>query len=249
MVPFLDSTFMRILFVGSRVCGFFVTAPGFSEVFVSVRVRLLLILSVSIVLTMGLDISLFPEGKVPFSIYIYEWVKGAFLGVLVRFVLEGVSFLGYLLNAQLSFSALSSSHMSHESQMILSSFLRFFFLTVFFVCDLHHLFLKGLKNSYVIFGDGTAFWVGDMTKKLLNTLSQSFFMAIQLSTPFLISSLIYYLILGFLNRFVPMLPVFFVGKPLEIFTLFLLLLFCLLRFMEFYPNFLCETLSFLNIER
>jgi flagellar biosynthetic protein FliR len=236
MVEALTPTFWRTLFVGSRIFGFLLVLPGFGEIFIRPRIRLLMMMVLSIVFALGIDASLIPASAAPVGHYILEWVKGLFLGVFVRFILEGVRFLGGILSHQLSANAMASTHISQETHPVLSEFLGFFFLVAFFVLDLHHLFFRAFKESYTCFETFNPFLLKDMAFALAGVFQKGVVLSLSLATPFLIVALIYYIVLGFLNRFVPFVPVFFIGKPLEIATLFTLLIFCMIRFLSFFES-------------
>ena len=56
----------------------------------------------------------------------------------------------------------------------------------------------------------------DLMLTAVSFFSQGFYLALQMSAPFMIGGICYYVLLGLMNRLVPQIPVFFVGRPLEI---------------------------------
>ena len=58
--------------------------------------------------------------------------------------------------------------------------------------------------------------IEDMTHMLARQITDSFALGVQLSAPFLVVSLAYYMGLGVLTRLSPQIPIFFVAMPLQI---------------------------------
>jgi flagellar biosynthetic protein FliR len=243
MVTFnLDPSFSFLTMVSLVTCrclGMLLSAPGFSEPFVNKRFQLLFTLGVSVCLSLSFSKERFSFHNTPASFFLQEFCVGVFLGLLVRVTLEAFTLVGHWLGATLSFSALSPK-LAHDEHNIFSALMRFFFLVLIFVCDLHHVLFINLKQSYVTFPIGGDLFLGDMTHKLFALLGEGFTMALRLCVPFIVVSLLYYFILGLLNRLVPFIPVFFVGRPLEIILTLAMLIVCLLGFAYTFDSFFLE---------
>jgi len=63
-------------------------------------------------------------------------------------------------------------------------------------------------------GEGVA--TGDMALMLARRVADSFALGFQLSIPFLVFAMVYYIGLGILGRLMPQLPVFFFGLPVQV---------------------------------
>ena len=63
---------------------------------------------------------------------------------------------------------------------------------------------------------GVAPVFGEFAETFASLLSQSFMLAMQFSTPFIVFAIVFYTGMGLLARLQPQMPVFFVALPLQI---------------------------------
>ena len=118
--------------------------------------------------------------------------------------------------------------------MLLGNFLGLLGVTLIFLSDLHHLALAGIVRSYDLFGISDPIPVGDFTQFAIQSAAQAFRVAIQISAPFIVFGLIFYLGLGILSRLMPQLQIFMIAMPLNILGGFLLLAAMLTSLMGLY---------------
>jgi flagellar biosynthetic protein FliR len=81
---------------------------------------------------------------------------------------------------------------------------------------------------------------GDAIYLIARKVGDSFNLALRMAAPLMLTSLTYYLGLGILGRLMPMLPVFFIGLPLQllmqIVTLMLVLPAIMMVFITYFQN-------------
>lgn len=222
LLPVTANTFLVL----SRFLCCLLCLPGFGENFFPMRIRFLMAFGISIMVA-----PLLPTTAADFSIegVFLEAFVGFFMGSVVRLAVEGVVMLGSLLSHQFSFANVMSHALSFDVRDVFSVFMTLYFLVLFFGYDFHLHLVRGLAASYDIFPLHSQMFTRDAANTILQAFSEGFMLSVSMAAPFLVFGLFYYALLGILNRLVPMLPVFFIGQPLALWILLLLLLMCLPR--------------------
>ena len=112
---------------------------------------------------------------------------------------------------------------------------------------MHHLFILAIVDSYKVFPAGSIFVWGDSALVIARLIADSFRLALQMTAPFIVISLIFFMGLGMLARLMPQLQIFFVGLPVQlaggllIFSMIISGLFSI--FIEYYANNLNQYLT------
>lgn len=222
----------------ARLGTMFMLMPGIGEQTIPVRVRLVLALMTLMVVfpTVSGQISAVPQsGFDMFALIIREILIGLALGVAVRFILSVMQVAGTVIAFQMGLGfALNVDPSQGVQGVLLGNFLGLLGMTLIFISDLHHLALVGIVNSYDLFGVSDPILVGDFTEFGLMSAAKSFEMAIQISAPFMVFGLIFYLGLGILSRLMPQLQIFMIAMPLNILGGFVLLAAMLTSMMALY---------------
>ena len=210
------------LLIFARVGAAFTTLPGFSATYVSIRIRLLIALTVSFVVAPVL----IPTLPVPPAtalglglLLISEIIIGGFFGALGRVVMGALHTAGTVVSYTASLAnAFVQDPIAEQQGSILSGFLTTVGIVVVFVTDMHHLMLRAVAESYVIFHPGDVLQLGDFAHMLARNVMDSFKLGVQLASPFILVGITHFLMLGILGRLMPSLPVFFFGLPIQIAT-------------------------------
>lgn len=105
----------------------------------------------------------------------------------------------------------------------LSTFLGLLAITVLMMADVHHVLILGFKSSYDLFAPGQWMMPDMALQAFLGMLSSTFALALQISAPFLVVSVILNFSLGLVAKMMPQMQVFFVAMPLTLSFGFLLL--------------------------
>lgn len=212
--------------------------PGLSEQTVPVNVRLAIALMTLLVVYPSLAGELPPVPSSFFTmigLVLQEIFIGLGIGLAVRFVTSVMQVAGTTIAFQMGLGfALNVDPGQGTQGVILSNFLSLLGVTLIFVTDLHHLALAGIVRSYDLFAVGQPIPLGDMVEYGLMTAAAAFEIAIQISAPFMVFGLIFYLGLGILSRLMPQLQIFMIAMPVNILGGFLLLALMLAALMALY---------------
>jgi flagellar biosynthetic protein FliR len=84
---------------------------------------------------------------------------------------------------------------------------------LFFAGDQHVAVIAALADSYGAMPPGSGFVPRIGLSEVVDQLSETFFIALRLSSPFLILSLVLNFAIGVVNKLVPQIPVFFIAMP------------------------------------
>jgi len=218
----LSTQLFAWMLIFTRVGTAFITLPGVGEAFVNPRVRLLLALLVSALITPVLysQLPAMPT-QLPmlFLLLLGEAFYGAFIGLMARMIVVTVETAGMIIAMQISLSNASVFNPAMSTQSSLpSALMGVAGLTLIFAADLHHLLLIAVTDSYSVFKPGTLPLFGDFASAYAQLISQSFVVATQLSAPFIILGLVFYLGLGLMARLMPQLQIFFLAIPAQIYV-------------------------------
>ena len=113
-------------------------------------------------------------------------------------------------------NAMTNDAISEQQSSTISAFFMTAGLVLIFVSDLHHLMLITVIDSYSLFVPGEGLMIEDMSHFMARKVSDSFALALQMSAPFIVVALTYYIGLGLLGRLMPQLQVFFFGMPFQL---------------------------------
>lgn len=240
----LPAEIFSYLLVFSRIGTTISVLPGFGESYVSPRIRLLLALTITVLLTPVVTDKLPALPGSPLSLLVLvggEGLVGLFIGSIARVLLStlatGGAILAFLIglsNAQL-FNPLLS-----DQGALPGVFLSVMGLLMIFVTDTHHLMLMALLDSYNLFQPGAALPLGDFANMMAQVVAGSFRIGMQIAAPFLMYAIVFYAGMGLLARLMVQMPIFFVALPVQIllglFTMLLTLPAVLLWFLNYYQT-------------
>lgn len=157
-----------------------------------------------------------------------EALIGFAFGGIVKLISSGLQVAGNVVSFQSGLSfAQTADPMSGRSDSVFSSFLMMLGTVMILVLDLHHVILVAMAESYMMFPPMEAVSVSPFSEAAVKTVANAFKIGVQLSTPFIVFGLVFFLGLGILSRLIPQIQVFFIAMPANIYIgvlLFALLL-------------------------
>jgi flagellar biosynthetic protein FliR len=103
-----------------------------------------------------------------------------------------------------------------QSAAIFSGFFSLMGLLLIMSAGLHRVMLEAAADSYLIFPPGAFPPIGDASTFMIDAVSNSFRLGIQIAAPVLIFSLIFNIALGLISRLIPQVQVFMTTVPLSI---------------------------------
>ena len=213
--------------VFARVGAILMLLPGIGDAVVPPRMRLALALLLAFVL---FPIAAPAVGSIPVAssglagAVIREVIIGLMIGGLLRLFLASLAVAGEVVSLQTTLAfAQTANPLQAMPGTTVAAFLTLLGITLIFATDLHHLFIAALGLSYQHFRPGELPATGDLAQLAIQTISGAFSIGLQISAPFLVFGLIFYVGLGVLSRLMPQLQIFFIAVPASIIFGFLIL--------------------------
>ncbi|MGE5504165.1 MAG: flagellar biosynthetic protein FliR [Actinomycetota bacterium] len=219
LTDLLSVDIYRFFLVFTRLGAAMMLLPGIGGTLVSVRIRLLLALSIAFLLLPLAGPVLPPLPREPSRLVVLvisEATIGVFLGIIVQVLMSAINVTGTFIGFQVGLTnAFSFDPIAQQQSQLLTGFMSNLAMVLVFASDLHHLMLRALVDSYGLFPPGQPLPLGDFAETLSHTMTQSFRMGIQLAAPLVVFGLVFYSGLGVLSRLVPQMQVFFVAMPIQ----------------------------------
>lgn len=221
--------------------------PGFGQNGIPTRVRLAFALLLTLLMVPLVDVPALASVLWPFgalTIMLKEVLIGLFIGLTVRMVLMATSIAGSTISNQMGLGLAQSVDPTQGIQgALFANFLGVLALTLVFVTDLHHLVIAAIHDSYILFAPGAIPSSGDMAMAAMMSMSEAFSIGVQMSAPFLVFGLIFYVGIGVLSRLMPQIQIFFIAMPASILLGFVLLAVLLSTMMTVYHEYLTVLLT------
>lgn len=203
-----------------RIGGCLMLMPGFSSTRVPVQVRLFLAIAITLMLTPLLaeplrkavpDVT--PDRMV--LLIATETLIGSLIGVLGRMFFLALQFMATAAANFVGMSGVAGPGIEEPEQTPTFGVLITLTATLlFFLTDQHWEVLKALIASYRVIPISEPMSAEFSVIKLTEAASSAFLLALQVTSPFLVYTLIANLLVGIGNRLVPQVPVYWVSGPL-----------------------------------
>jgi flagellar biosynthetic protein FliR len=203
-----------------RVGAMVMTIPGLGEQPAPVQIRLsfALLLALVIAPVAAPTLPALPAGIGDMAGFaIREVLLGLMIGSILRMFLASLATAGEIISIQttLSFAQTTNPTMAQSGSSV-ATFLSLLGVVLVMTTDLHHMFLGAIVRSYTLFPFTKPPPVQDAAALAIRTVGGSFALAVQLSAPILVFSLIYNLATGLVGRAMPQFQIFFAAAPLQI---------------------------------
>ncbi len=145
-----------------------------------------------------------------------EVATGAWLGWLARLLVLALPIAGQFLSYMLGVANVLQPDPTLGAQATpIARLLAVAAPLVLLVTGLYAMPLAALAGSYRLIPAGTLMPI-DATDVAVQTVMQSFALAVQLASPFLLAAIVWNVAMGLLTRLVPRIPVYFVVMPAQI---------------------------------
>jgi flagellar biosynthesis protein FliR len=235
----LPETAYLYILIFARVGSILMLMPALGEQVIPARMRLGFALVFSAVLYPLVVPTLPPLAGDVLQILVYllhEVAIGLILGAITRVITLAAAVAGSTIAFQVGLSgALGADPANGGIQgVILGSFLSMLGVALIFATDLHHVALMAIRDSYMIFSPTEPIMWGDAAQMAIQSTASAFVIGVQMSAPFLLLGLVFYLGMGLLGRMMPQLQVFFVAMPATIWVGLALLALLLTMMMGWY---------------
>lgn len=212
--------------------------PAFSERAVSVRIRLVLALMMTLLFYPLVSAN---YGGVPNNFFAIVAAMGmeiliaVFLGLSVRLVMAALQIAATSIAFQLGLSfAMGPDPSTGQQTVQLGTFMSTLAIALIFITNLHYLMIAAMFDSYELFPVNRMMPLGDIAEYAVEVVASSFVVALKLSAPFIVYGLIFQFGLGLLSRLMPQLQVFFIAMPANILIGTILFMILLVTLMNWY---------------
>ncbi len=218
---FLPANLFAAFLIFSRIGATLMLLPGFGELYVPQRYRLLLALVMAGLLTPVLAPIMPALPASPSQLVMLvggEVVIGVFIGTIARVLVSALETAGSVVSMQMGLSnAQMFNPIADQQQSPLpSAFYGMLGVVMIFLTDMHHLLLRATVESYAVFQPGAFPAVGDLSDVLARMAAESFRLGIEMAAPFIVLGLVFFIALGVIARLVPQIQILFVAQPLQI---------------------------------
>jgi flagellar biosynthetic protein FliR len=245
-LDFLPATAFVFLLIFARVGAMVMSLPGIGDRNVPVTIRLVFALALSWVLYFGLQRTFPPLPPTLWSmlaVFGRELIIGVVLGVLIRLIMFAVQLAGALVGFQTGLAFASSVDPNFGEANVVGTLLSMMALALIFNLDLHHLLLRGIVDSYQLFGPTMTVPIGDFAELATRLVAGAFRVSLQMAAPFIVFGLVFYLGLGIIARLIPQIQVFFIAQPAAISLSLILFMILLSGMMSVYLGYYAQSLE------
>jgi flagellar biosynthetic protein FliR len=218
VAPEFATAFMLVF---ARIGAMAMFLPGFGESVTPVRLRLSIVIFVTLI-TLPIVRADLPVGLAAPGlglVFIREMLIGIVIGLSIRLLASSLQIAGAIISQQLGFSTMTTldpTGADGGQSATLGNFMALMGVTLVLASDLHHVALTGLIGSYRAFAPGVIMPDADMLELALRVVTESFAAGLRIAAPFLVFGIVFNLGLGILSRMMPQLQVFFLALPASI---------------------------------
>lgn len=218
MIPLAESTILAGFLAFCRIGACFMLMPGLSSVRVPMMVRLFIAIAVTMGLSTYLWDQVLPYADRSTAVLLpriaSELIIGALIGLLCRIYVMALQFMGTGIAMLIGYTGMGNAGVQDgEPEAALAGIISFGALLLLFIFDFHHQVIRALVDSYAVAPPGTLFGASPALIDIGDTLGDSFLIALRLASPFVAYALLVNLTVGFVNKLVPQIPVYFISLP------------------------------------
>lgn len=216
--------------------------PGFGSPRVPAHVRLL----IAVVATLTLAPIVLQTSKVnsstPGSVIgveqiVFEALIGASVGLLGRLFFSALQFISAAIASFIGYAGSVDMPIEDtEPNAAVAHLLTLTATVLFFAGELHWEVIRGLVATYEILPLGANEWGGLGLERMSEAISDSFFLALQISGPFIVYAVVVNFAFGLVNKLTPQIPVYFVSLPFVIFGGLVLIYFAVDDFLRIFQD-------------
>ncbi len=204
-----------------RIGACFMVMPGLSSARLPLQIRLFVAFAVTVGLLAHLWQQIFPfvdaRPAILVPMILSELLVGGLIGLLARLYMLALEFIGASIAMLIGYGGTSGPGIEDgQPQAPLAAIISFSALLLLFAMDFHHEVIKALVESYRVAPVDAVFNPQVALVDLADTLSEAFMVVLRLGSPFVAYALLVNLTVGFVNKLVPQIPVYFISLPFVI---------------------------------
>jgi flagellar biosynthesis protein FliR len=205
-----------------RIGGCLMIMPGFSSPRIPPQVRLFIALSATLALTpvlLPVAQAALPqlEPNAALGIIASELAAGGVIGLMARIYYLALQFSASAIAMFIGIGGMPSAPIEEiDSEASISTLITLSAAVLLFITDQHWELFRGLVASYAVTPIGAPFQLQGNLIRTADVLADAFLITLQLSSPFLIYSILVNFLFGLVNKLVPNIPVYFISLPFVI---------------------------------
>ena len=240
MTELASATILSVFVIFCRIGACLMLMPGFSSPRVPPHVRLFLALAVTLALTPILlptaeavvtDAS--PATLLP--LIVSELLVGALIGLLARFFFLALQTLANAMVMAIGFANLPGAPIEEaDPSAAMVSLITLSAAVLVFLTEQHWEIFRALLASYGALPPTEGFRVQFGLMQMADSLSEAFFLALRVASPFIIYSVVVNLAIGLMNKLTPQIPVYFISLPFIVAGGLFLLYFTIQEFLRLF---------------
>ena len=204
----------------ARVAGLFAAIPMFGARVVPNRIKAPLIFTMALLLFPIVRPHNIPAAGDVISLgllVVRETLIGLTLGMVSQFIFSAVEFCGQLVGMQIGLSMAALFDPNTQANVpTMAMFQGVLATLVFLALGVHHVFLRGIVESYAVIPVGAWHTSGGLLKFMIEASTGVFVIGIKLAAPVSVALLATSVALGIVARSFPAMNVFMVSMPLNI---------------------------------
>lgn len=209
------------LLVMVRVSALIFVVPFFSDRSIPVKVKAGISFFLAVIVCNTTDYNAVSyTGVIGYSILIVkEAITGLLMGMASNLVLQILNFSGHMMSLELGLSmATEFDPTSNMQSTVLSNFLKYVFMLMFLVADMHYYIIDTLIDSYKSIPIGGMKPNGGLVSSMVTFITDYFVIGFRIILPVFSCILIVNIVLGILARIAPQMNMFVIGMQLKIFV-------------------------------
>jgi flagellar biosynthetic protein FliR len=206
-----------------RVSSMFVFCPPFASKAIPVRIK--------VGLSLALTIVILPIGAAtrtpPLSLssVLGELAVGLLLGFCITLLQEAMSFAGYLLNLEFSFSLVNvMDPTSNVQTALMEQFTQLILVTVLFTGGYYRIVIEAFYRTLVAVPPGQARFDAMVAPMIVHMFGAILVSGLQLALPVMAATFLVQIVIALMGRISPSLPVMVVGVPIKTLTGYVVLI-------------------------
>lgn len=193
-----------------RVSGFMLMLPGMSSLRIPVRIRIVMALALSIAIAPLAQ----PGVAVTPSTLAAEVATGLVLATAPRFLFLAFAFAASAIATYAGIASMPGAPIeSEEGHSPVAALITLTATAMIFASGAHGLFIAALAESQTVLPTGQWLSAERVLAAGADETARAFLLALRLSMPFLIYSIVVNLAIGLANKLSPQIPVYFISMP------------------------------------
>ena len=209
------------LLVMVRISAMVYIMPFFGDRSIPVKVKIAISFFLAVLVGNTVDYNAVSyTGVIGYSILVVkEAITGLLIGMAANLSLYILDFSGHMLSLELGLSmATEFDPTSNMQSTVISNFLKYSFMLMFLVTDMHYYLIDALYGSFETIPIGGMVPNGGVVSSMVKYITDYFVIGFRIILPVFSCILVINVVLGILARIAPQMNMFVIGMQLKIFV-------------------------------